>query len=203
MSDRHWTVPREWAGERCFIICGGESVKAQRQVLPRLKGRTIAIKQAVKLRPDADVMFVSGRDDPEVCKPFFPLHTGKWIICRSAYPGFPNGVRFLRRPKDHDHLARDPGLLAGLDAGSSAINLAFHFGAAEIVLLGFDMRGGRWLNGEIPHHMPFPPQEHFDRHMASVAVMARDLAAEGVKVWNASPISAVTCFETRALETFL
>ena len=38
---------REWAGERCFILCGGPSLKDQRRHVPQLKGRVIAIKQSV------------------------------------------------------------------------------------------------------------------------------------------------------------
>jgi hypothetical protein len=25
-----WAVPRAWAGERCFILCNGESLRTQR-----------------------------------------------------------------------------------------------------------------------------------------------------------------------------
>lgn len=198
----HWKVPREWVGERCFIICGGPSVKAQRDLIPRLRGRIIAIKQSVILRPDADVMFVSGRDDPVVCRKFFPQFRGRYIVSRKDYPGFPDNVLTLGRTKD-EHLSEDPRLLAGLDAGTSAMNLAHLFGVAEIVMLGFDMTGGRWLNGEIKHHLPYPPQIHFDRHLASAAIIAADLAAVGVKVWNASPISAAKFIRYRPLESFL
>jgi len=204
MSGEGRFIPtREWAGERCFILCGGPSLKDQRAMVPALQGRVIAIKQAVVMRPAADVMFVSGRQDPVICAPFFPLYTGPRIICRKEYPGFPPGVLFTRRTKPPDRLSVEPGLLAGLDAGSSAINLAYQFGAAEIVLLGFDMSGGRWLNGEFPHPVPIPPQHHHDRHLAACRGIAADLAAAGVKVWNASPRSAATFFEHRALESFL
>lgn len=195
---------REWAGERCFILCGGPSLKAQRHLVPRLQGRVIAIKQTVVMRPAADVMFVSSRsDDPVICAPFFALYTGPRLICRAAYPGFPPRTLYMRRTKVVDRLCKDPGVLAGRDAGTSAINLAWQLGAAEIVLLGFDMSGGRWLTGEFAHPLPVPPQAHHDRHLAAAAGVAADLAAEGVKVWNTSPTSAATFFEFRKLETFL
>jgi hypothetical protein len=195
---------REWNGERCFIICGGPSVREQRRMIPRLRGRVIAIKQAVALRPDADVMFVSGRDDAWVCKDFFPMFRGARIICRKAYPGFPESVLFMKRTKVSDRLCLDPSHLAGLDAGTSALNLAFHFGASEIVLLGYDMSGARWFKpSEIKHHLPVPPQQHHDRHLAAAHGVAKDLARAGVKVWNASPSSAATFFEHRRLESFL
>lgn len=204
MNDAPRFAPtREWAGERCFILCGGPSLKAQRHLVPQLQGRVIAIKQTVVMRPSADVMFVSGREDPAICAPFFPQYRGPRIICRTHYAGFPDSVLYMRRTKQTDRLSTVPGVLAGLDAGSSAINLAWQFGVAEIVLLGFDLSGGRWLNGEFDHPLPIPPQAHHDRHLAAVTTMAKDLADEGCKVWNASPTSAAKCFEHRALESFL
>lgn len=202
MPDR-WTPTREWAGERCFILCGGPSLNEGRHLIPQLQGRIIAIKQTAALRPDADIMFVSARDDPVVCKDIFPLYRGPRIVLRTAYDGFPEGTLYMRRAKDHDHLCKEPGILGGYDAGSTAINLAYQLGAAEIVLIGFDMAGGRWLNGEMHHPNPIPSQQHHDRHLAGVTVMAGDLEAEGVKVWRTSKASRAKCFEYRALEAFL
>lgn len=198
-----WAVPRDWAGERCFVLCGGESLRCQRHLVPQLRGRIVAIKHAVLLRPDADVMFVSGRDDPKVCRDLFPVFTGTHTVCRNSYPGFPPQVKCLARAKPADRLSDAPTHVAGLDAGTSAINLAYLFGATEIVLLGFDMTGGRWFNGEIAHHMPFPPPAHFARHKASLPTIAADLAARGVRVVNCSPVTTVTAFERQPLEAFL
>jgi hypothetical protein len=50
-------VPREWPGERCFVLCTGESIGPQAEMITRLKGRFIAVKHAIALRPDADVCF--------------------------------------------------------------------------------------------------------------------------------------------------
>jgi len=195
---------REWAGERCFIVGGGPSVRTQREAIAQLRGRVIVIKQAVILRPDADVMFVSGRDDAQVCADFFPRFRGGLIVCRKAYPGFPANVRFMKRTHVADRLCKEPGWLAGLDAGTSALNLAYQLGATEIVLLGYDMSGARWFKpNEIAHHLPKPPDEHHRRHLAAAVGVARDLADEGVKVWNASPISAAKFFPFMPLEAFL
>jgi hypothetical protein len=204
VGDRARFIPtREWVGERCFILFGGESLKAQRSLVPQLKGRFIAVKQTVAIKPDADVMFVGARDDVTICAPFFTMYTGPRIICRSPYDGFPEGTLLMSRTKETARLCKTPGVLAGLDTGTSAINLAYQLGVSEIVLLGYDMRGGRWLNGEFKHPLPFPPKQHFDRHLLAAKGIAADLEAEGVKVWNASPKSAATFFFHRALETFL
>lgn len=197
MSRNPWSVPREWEGERAFVLCGGASL--QRELVPQLKGRVIAIKQAAKLRPDADVMFVSGRDDPKVCASYFPLYQGPRIVCRNDYPGLPIGTYCLRRTKG-GAWSRDPRLLGGLDAGASAINLAALFGAKEIVVLGMDMTGGRWVK---KHHLPIIPQRHFDLHLACLDNMAPEIEKDGVRVFNCSPITAVKCFERRPIGDFL
>jgi hypothetical protein len=203
LSHNIWSVPREWEGERCLIIAGGESVKGQEELIRSFRGRVIAIKQSVALRPDADVMFIAGKDDGKVCAPFFDLHRGKYLVARGHYPGVPLRVKILRRALVANQLSDDPQEVAGLDAGTSAINLAYLFGSTEIILTGFDMTGGRWLNGKYPHHLPFPPQRHFDLHLASIPPIAKALVSRGVRVFNCSTISAVTCFEKRNLEAFV
>lgn len=200
-----WSVPREWdAAERCFILCGGESLKAQRHLVPRLRGRVLAVKHGVLLRPDADVLFLSGERTEEIARPLIPTFTGRHMVVRGkSCPGLPAAVKRVTRTKDHSKLCELPTHVAGLDAGTSAINLAYHFGAREIILLGYDMCGGRWFNGEHPHFLPHPPQDHFTRHMAVLPPFAADARAQGVRIVNCSPISKVTVFERGRLEDFL
>lgn len=199
-----WTVPKEWKGERCFILAGGESIKEQEPLIPLLKGRVIAIKQSVSLRPDADVMFIAGKDDPKVCAKFFPMHTGKYLIARSTYNGAPERCKFLQRDTfNPGRLSLRPTHLCGFDAGTSAINLAFLFGAKQIVLLGYDMTGGRWFSGRYHHHLPNPPEQHFKIHMSALPTLAADLRDQGIDVVNCSAISKVKVFRKEMLERFL
>jgi hypothetical protein len=194
-----WSVPREWEGQRCFILGGGASLKDQYDLIPQLRGRIIAIKQTVYLRPRADVMFVSGRDDAQVCAPYFAKYKGPRIVCRSAYPGMPKGTLYLRRSVKGRY-SRDPHLIGGLDAGTSAINLAALFGAAEIIILGMDMTGGRWVKR---HHLPVIPQWHFDLHLANLETFVPELERDRIRVVNCSPISAIPWFEFGRLEDFV
>ena len=91
-------------------------------------------------------------------------------------------------------LSKDPSRVHGTNSGAQAVNLAYHLGATRIVLLGYDMQhtGGRrhchqdypagWLNAE--------PVKGW---ASQFAFLARDLAAEGVEVLNASRETALTC----------
>jgi hypothetical protein len=199
-----WSVPREWLGERCFILCGGESIRLQRPQIARLKGRIIAIKEGVLLRPDADVLFLGGEKTPEIAMPLIPLFKGRYMVVRGkSDQELPPAVVRVTRAKDHAKLCDIPTHVCGLDSGTSAINLAYHFGATEIVLLGYDMTGGRWFTGEWPHPMPTIPEEHFRRHMVPLAALAADAKAKGIRIVNCSPISRVTAFEKQPLEAFL
>jgi hypothetical protein len=200
----HWSVPREWPGERCFIICGGESVREQRHLIPHLKGRIIAVKQSVLLRPDADVLWFGGEHIADIALPLMPLFKGRHMAVRGkSCPQLPPEVHRVGRWKDHTTLSDLPTHVCGYDTGTSAVNLAYHFGAAEIVLLGYDMRGNRWFNGEFKHPMPTIPPSNHQGHMAPLPKLAEDCTRKGVRVVNCSPISAVTCFERQPLEAFL
>ena len=83
----------------------------------------------------------------------------------------------------------------GGNSGYQAVNLAFHFGAREIVLLGFDMHrqnGGHW-HGE-HEGMLSAPERHLPVWRRAFDALAHDLAARGVRVTNATPGSALQCF---------
>lgn len=194
-----WSVPREWEGERCFILGGGASLAEQAKQIPKLRGRVIAIKQTVLYRPDADVMLLASRDDPFVCRKFFDLYKGPRMVCRSNYPGMPKRTLYLRRTSEAAY-SRDPQYVGGFDAGGSAINLAALFGAKEIILLGLDMCGGRWVKN---HPKPEIPEFHFGLHLQGLERMAPELKKDGIAVWNCSPISRIPFFPRRPLAHFL
>jgi hypothetical protein len=199
-----WSIPREWPGERCFILCNGESLRAQRRLIPQLKGRVIAIKEAVRLRPDADVLFVAAEKRVDIVPALFKVFTGKYVIVRNKVPAnYPTTVKRVSRTKDHTQLCELRDHVCGYDCGTSAINVAYHFGATEIVLLGMDMKGDRWCNGEFDHPMPHIPRRHHALHSSVLPAIAADAKRKGIRIVNCSPISAVTCFERQPLEAFL
>jgi hypothetical protein len=199
-----WSIPREWPGERCFILCNGESVRAQRHLIPKLKGRIIAIKEAVRLRPDADVLFVAAEKAVDIVPDLFSVFTGQYVIARNKLPAsYPSSVKRICRTKDHTQLCDLPDHVCGYDCGTSAINVAYHFGATEIILLGMDMKGDRWCVGEFAHPMPHIPADHHRRHISVLPDIAKDAKQKGIRIVNCSPISAVTAFEKQPLEAFL
>jgi hypothetical protein len=92
------------------------------------------------------------------------------------------------------------GVHLGGNSGYQAINLAYHLGAREIVLLGFDMHrdnGGHW-HGE-HEDMLSAPESHIAAWVRQFDALARDLSAAGCRVTNATPGSALECFPSGSL----
>lgn len=194
-----WHVPREWPGARCFILCSGESIGPQTAMIRELKGRFIAVKHGVLVRPDADVLLLAG--EPEIELSLLPKFRGQHVVLRSGKGRafYPDSVKVVTRAKHHDRLCPLTNHVGGYDLGTSAINLAVHFGATEIVMLGYDMTGGHFCKHPLQH----PPQEHFRRHMGPLTALNGDATQKGIRIVNCSPISAVTAFEKQPLEAFL
>jgi hypothetical protein len=198
-----WSVPRAWLGERCFVLCGGESLREQRQFVPHLNGRIIAVKHGVLLRPDADVLFFAGERPVEIAPPLLKAFRGTTVVVRGkGHPVFPDSSKRVWRTTTHDRWSTKPTEVAGYDAGTSAINLAILFGATEIVLLGYDMGGGRWFNGEIPHFLPNPIEAVVQQHLAPLPALVADAVRKGIRIVNCSPISRAP-FKFEPLEAFL
>lgn len=91
----------------------------------------------------------------------------------------------------------------GGNSGFQALNLAVQFGAAKIVLIGFDMddAGGKHWYGRNGWPMSNNPDRScFRRWIAAFEKAAPVLAHRGIQVFNASPNSALRCFPLVDLE---
>lgn len=99
----------------------------------------------------------------------------------------------------------EPHIHYGSNSGYQAINLAYLWGAAEIILLGYDMQatGGKqhWF-GDHPDG-PMKVQSHYDSWMTDYSRLADGLARAGVEVINCSRATALTCFRQAVLEEVL
>ncbi len=95
----------------------------------------------------------------------------------------------------------------GANGGYQAINLAVHFGAKRIILLGYDMKSGP--DGQMHHHaahpkpMNNPSAGNFARWIKAFGTMEPDLNRAGVEVINCTENSALDCFPKARLEDVL
>ena len=96
----------------------------------------------------------------------------------------------------------------GGNGGYQALNLAVHFGAKRIILLGYDMKSGP--EGQLHHHAKHPaglnnpdPLINYPSWIHAFGTLGPDLKRAGVEVINCTPGSALTCFPMANLEEVL
>lgn len=196
-----WQVPREWDGQSVFVIAGGPSV-TQEQV-DKLQGRrVIAIKLSVEKAPFADVLFFA---DPKWFVDHKPVVKGfKGIVATSAIL---NGVDWLKklRKTDPPGLCVTPdGVMVRRTSTTGAINLAVHYGAKQIVLLGADGKVG--LKGETHHHAPHPlPKrpDFFGDQRRDLESLVEPLRTRGIKIFNTNSESTFRMFPFAPLDEVL
>jgi hypothetical protein len=200
----YWTVPPEWTGETAFILAGGPSLIGFRA--EQLRGhRVIAINGSFRLAPWADALYFCDaswwRANSQSVNEIFD---GRYIVTIADVNG---GVRRLRATGETG-LEDDPGALrTGCNSGFQAINLAYHFGAKRIVLLGYDMQCAA---GRTHWHGGYKGQsaDRFQRLLKTAMLPKFDslvapLAAAGVEIVNATPDSALTCWPSASLQSVL
>lgn len=194
------SVPQLWPQSTIVCLGTGPSLTAADVDYCRDRARVIAIKDAVRLAPWADVLYSCGSD------------RGRWYQRNAdlarAFPGrkytldpaaIHVGAEILRVAGFTGLCASPDGLCTGKNSGYQAINLSVHLGASRIVLLGYDMEadakdrdhffGQHWHGARVP----------FLAFRELFATLLEPLRARGVQVINASRQTALTCFDRMSL----
>lgn len=127
-----------------------------------------------------------------------------WTISAGARERF--GL-FWVYGQDYGGLSPAPDYIhTGKNSGYQAIGLAHMFGAARIILLGFDMQAdGRrqhW-HGNHPPGLANGTEGRYARWLRAMAPLAFDLRRVNCKVLNASRRTALKCFQRVTLENAL
>ena len=210
-----WTVPRAWRGETAVILGGGPSLQDQLGISlhTRLfKPRVIAVNNSWEIAPYADVLYFCDSKWWSRMRPKDPAlssyqtngeavlaHFGGLAVTISEIE-HPR-VKRLRNTGQRGLETRADGLRHNTNSGAQAINLAYHFGAQRILLLGFDMR----VNGERTHwHAGHGREAAYVAHMTAKVFapafqsLVAPLAAAGVEVINCTPGSALGCWPKRS-----
>jgi hypothetical protein len=90
----------------------------------------------------------------------------------------------------------------GGNSGYQAINLAYLWGAKRIILLGFDCKPvdgkDHWFG---QHEKGLTQVQPYQLWLNNFTQLAKDLQARGVEVINASPDTALQCFNKAKIET--
>lgn len=208
-----WRVPRDWEGETAVLLAGGPSLRGFNAQCLGTGVRVITINDSWRLCPWADAFYFC--DEPwwkdqlrrnivatDGRLHFWDLRRGPWIKGGEPTISDPH-VRILPF-SGQVGLEKNPGMLRhGSNSGYAAINLAYHFGAKKIILLGYDMHvvGARsnWHEGDRPPAAQY--QQTLARSMLPLFdTLVAPLKEAGVEVVNATPGTALTCWRLGALE---
>ena len=189
---------QRWKGETVAILASGPSMTRADAVLVERSGcKTITVNSTWRLHPRADAHYSSDEDWWVENLPDMRHQTfGEFW---SGAPGrVAHDVRSCPYRKAAMGLHRAPGAIAwGGNSGYCAIGLAYQFGAAKIILLGFDQQGDHW-HEDHPLHVKRPA--NFPMWADRFATLARDCRKHGLDVVNCSRETALTCFRRGRLE---
>lgn len=199
-------VERRWPGEPVTLIAGGPSLNLEDVEKVRGKTRVIAVNDACRLAPWADILYAADR-------PWWDYHKGvpdfpgeKWTQDKSG--GDVAAARWglqCVRSETRAGLSFDPAFIhQGANSGFQVLNIAVLISGGPIFLLGYDMQctGGRahWFGDH-------PPQVHRDANYAyfrrAYDQAAPELAAAGIDVINCSRETALTCFRRATIDEVL
>lgn len=187
----------DWRGESVAIIASGPSAKSSG--IERLAGgcRVIAIKESYELAKFADVVY--GCDYPwwehrRGLPEFAGLKIGfdgrvrqfgvKTIIIKENIVGGRTGY-------SNDILLDQPGVIGGgQHSGFQALNLAVQFGAARVLLIGYDMlttKQVHWYGRNHWNRASNPTDAWFERVIPHMNRAVAFIAKIGVEIATASP----------------
>ena len=193
-------VERRWPGSTITCMATGPSLTPADVDLARQLGPVIAVNDAYRLAPWADVLYAADPHWWRAHRLLLAAFTGLRFSIQAGARGY--GATVLRNTGLLG-LERDPsGLKTGNNSGYQAINLAVHFGAARIVLLGYDCQRTRGEDHFFGPHVKMnqTTDSRFLEWRAHFATLVRPLAEAGVEIINATRETALTCFPRCSLE---
>ncbi len=199
-----------WAGQRCFIVGGGPSLKGFD--FGRLRGeKVIAINKAFLDVPFADIMFAMDRNLlglitsgrlGENYRQAFEAFGGIRLWLDVERSSCPPGIYSIPSAGDIGWTkSLKTGLFHGQNSGYGALNLAIVLGANPIYLLGYDCALGP--GGEQNYHDGYPAPTNPDvlNIFRRAFEEGADLLQDGPWIINLNPDSAIRCFEFGDIDT--
>ncbi len=201
-----WRPLPEWAGLPAVVVGTGPSFDCAqtlqiREARSRGVIRVIAVNDAVRRLPCADIVFAADRKWWRA-RDHIPGFAGRRVGLADSYFDAPENVLLLRR-SGCEGCETTPGLVhTHGHSGAMAVQLAAQLGAAPIVLVGFDMRHGkdgtRHYFGE--YEKPLGSQPDMAVWLSRFREIAKVFSG---RILNASPGSAIDFVPRVDLAEFL
>lgn len=204
------TIEPRWPGACVVVAASGPSLTSE--VAEQCRGvPCLVVNDAYKLMPWAEVLYAADWK-------WWKHHNGcpdfageKWVPKSGSLNSSRDvqkqaaeyGLRLVNGDRSGG-FSRNPslihyGLQGACNSGFQAVGLAILFGAARIILVGFDMRevgGKKHFFGSHPKGLN--PNQAFSGWIRGFADAVKTIPA-GVSVVNATPDSALKCFPMMSL----
>lgn len=195
-----WHAPKMWIGQTAVILGGGPSLTPECfQSASRFQNR-IAVNQAYELDPGAQVLlWIDGSWFDRNRKGILE-HAAPYKITTRRAKRIEAGVKVMGVTQELPEIRTEPTTLFGNNSGHCALNLAYHFGASRIILLGFDMHlknGANWHTKHVAHASPTRFASGF---LPAMIRAVEILQRVGIEVINCSPGSALKCCPIMSIE---
>lgn len=201
------TVDRIWDGQRVVIFATGPSLCSEDTAYVKDKAKTIAVNDAYKLAPWADVLYASDIPWWAQHQPLLGAFRGvKYSIARSRTARPVKGlgdVQMLRNTGTLGLETNPTAIRTGLNSGYAAINLAVHFGAKTILLLGFNMAPVNGQRHFFGNHKGLNNSSDYNRFARNFHTLVEPLRQLGVTVINCTAPTRLQAFPCRPLREVL
>jgi hypothetical protein len=202
--------PPWWDDKPVYLVGGGPSLKGfQFDLLAGLHAHIVGVNQSMLDAPvcaglSTDWQFQRARvaELTELAKRIELFLTAD--APDQSVPVIPGAIYLTRHISGG--LSTDPSVIRTVgSSGYAAINLAVLKRARRLVLLGYDynINGAHHYHSAYPWYKPIAHGPSWGYWAGNYEAIMPDLDALGVQVFNASPDSAITCFEKITIEQAL
>lgn len=198
-------VERRFPNQTIVVVATGPSLTAADVALCRARAPMVVVNDAYRLAPWADALvaadaswWLNHQGVPDFAGDKWSVNHTSWTRLCDRWPA----VQRLRSSGD-DGIETDPtAIRTGRNSGYLALNVAVHYGASKILLLGYDMghRKGAPAHFFGDHPGAMRQRSPFDLFIAKYQTAVEPLKRLGVDVVNCSCATALTCFRRSTLE---
>lgn len=196
-------VSRLWPCSTVVCVATGPSLTAEDIEYCRGRARVVAIKDAVRMAPWADVLYGAGGDRGAWWTTYGPALAEFAGLRYTLDPHAARWATVLKNTGWTGLESHPDGLRTGKNSGYQAINLAVHVGASRIVLLGYDLQA----EGDRDHFFgahPYRTKPNAYRDFRDMfETLVEPLRQLGIVVVNATRRTALACFPQASLEEAL
>ena len=196
----NWKVPKLWPNSKVFILGGGPSLN--QMDFSGLKDHwVIGVNNSAFIGDFVDVLFFGDCKWYDHNREAIRAFGGIKVTTCNRSQSFPGVNHVFPGGKSQGLFPNPQRIVWNRNSGAAAINLAMHFGASRIVLLGYDMRVVDGKHNWHNDHPTTPPESIYEKRFLPVfPAIAKDAKRFHLEIVNATPGSALLDFPMVSLE---